>query len=112
MDDSWKTVEKEPEDVTVNGNGNVTNSHDLFGVGPTVELVPDSRHTPVNGNDHRGDEAEEPRRTLFSWAEFMAEEPAKPKHRRRKPQPATISMFEWALTLEKAREKEMVGAGR
>ena len=33
-------------------------------------------------------------------AEFMAEEPVKPKGRGRKPQSATLSMFEWALTLE------------
>ena len=40
----------------------------------------------------------------------MAEEPVKPKRRRRKVQPASTSMFEWALELE--REKEEVGAGR
>ena len=49
---------------------------------------------------------------LSSWAEFMAEEPVKPKGRGRKPQPATLSMFEWALTLEQEREGEPVGAGR
>ena len=32
--------------------------------------------------------------------------------RDRKPQPATLSMFEWALTLEQEREEEPVGAGR
>ena len=42
----------------------------------------------------------------------MAEEPVKPKGRSRKPQPATLSMFKWALTLEQEREKELVGAGR
>ena len=49
---------------------------------------------------------------LFSWAEFMAGEPVKPKGRGRKPQPAALSMFEWALTVEQEREKEPVGAGR
>ena len=52
------------------------------------------------------------KKTLFSWAEFMAEEPVKPKGRSRKPQPATASLFEWALELEQAREAEPVGAGR
>ena len=52
------------------------------------------------------------KKTLFSWAEFMAEEPIKPKGRGRKPQPATLSMFEWALTLEQQRKAEPVGAGR
>ena len=53
-----------------------------------------------------------PQQMLSSWAEFMAEEPVKPKGRGRKPQPATLSMFEWALTLEQEREGEPVGAGR
>ena len=66
---------------------------------------------PVNGNGNgHQDEAEEPQQSLFSWAEFMAEEPVKPKRRNGKPQPATISMFEWAM--EQESEKETVGAGR
>ena len=40
----------------------------------------------------------------------MAEEPVKTKGR--KPQPATASLFEWALTLEQEREAEPVGARR
>ena len=65
---------------------------------------------PVNGNGANGrhdDEAEEPQQSLFSWAEFMAE-PVKPKRKNGKPQPASLSMFEWALE----QEKETVGAGR
>ena len=80
VDDGWKLVEVEPEAVEVHGNG-------------------------ANGNGHH-DEAPEPQRTLFSWAEFMAEEPVKPKGR--KPQPAPPSLFDWALTLE----QERGGAGR
>ena len=57
-------------------------------------------------------EAEEPQQTLFSWAEFMAEEPVKPKRRKSKPQPAGMSMLEWAMELEREREKEPVGARR
>ena len=53
-----------------------------------------------------------PRQTLFSWAEFMAEEPVKPKRRSRKVQPASMSMFEWAMELEQERKKETVGVGR
>ena len=127
VDDGWKVVEIEPEAVTVNGNGNSNGHHDLFG--PTVEIVPANGHAnanghatiPANGNGHapvsgadvngHHDEASEPQRSLFSWAEFMAEEPVKPK-RSRKPQPATLSMFEWALTLERERVVEPVGAGR
>ena len=51
----------------------------------------------------------EPQQSLFSWAEFMAEEPVKPRGRSRKPQPATASLFDWALTLEWEREEEPVG---
>ncbi len=58
------------------------------------------------------DEAPEPQQSLFSWAEFMAEEPVKPKARSRKPKPATASLFEWAMELEQEREKETVAARR
>ncbi len=64
-----------------------------------------------HGNGH-SDEAPEPQQSLFSWAEFMAEEPVKSKGRGRKPQPAAASLFEWALEMEQEREEEPVGAGR
>ena len=115
VDDGWKVVEVEPEAVEVNGNG-----HHADGIGPTVELVLANGHhasgngqaaVEVNGNGH-SDEVPEPQQSLFSWAEFMAEEPVKPKGRGRKPQPAAASLFEWALTVEQEREEELVGAGR
>ena len=68
VDDGWKLVEVEPETIGVNGNGH-------HGIGPTVELVPDSgHHTNGHGNGTNGyhdDEAPEPQQSLFSWAEFM-----------------------------------------
>ena len=117
VDDGWKPVEVEPEAVAVNGNGH----HEAIPIGTTVELFPANGHrvngnghapVPVNGNGGNGhhDEAEEPQQTLFSWAEFMADEPVKSNGRKRKPQPASLSMFEWAL--EQEREEEPVGAGR
>ena len=115
VDDGWKIVEVEPETIGVNGNGHHANSNDdLFGVGPTVELVPVNGHH-ANGNGHGNgnghhEEADEPQQSLFSWAEFMAEEPVKPKGRNGKPQAVTMSMFEWAIEREK--EAEPVGAGR
>ena len=117
----WKAVEVEPEAVEVNGNGHAAN-----GIGPSVELaLGGNGHAeavvngdgkghaafPVNGNGHH-DEAPEPQQLLFSWAEFMAEEPVKPKGRSRKPQPSSPSLFDWALELEQEREEEPVGAGR
>ena len=120
VDDGWKAVEIEPEAVAVNGNGN-GHHDDLFGIGPTVELVEADGHAsgngnghapvPANGNGHHGEEPE-PQQSLFSWAEFMAEEPARPKRRNGKAQPASLSMFEWAMTQEQQREEEPVGAGR
>ncbi len=112
VDDGWKLVEVEPETIAVNGNGH----HEA--IGPTVELVPSNGrtangngHAPANGANGKGhhEEADEPQQSLFSWAEFMAE-PVKPKGRNGKPQPASMSMFEWAL--EQEREAESVGAGR
>ena len=112
-----------PEAVAVNGNG-----HHADDIGPTVELVPvnaqhangnghapppvNAQHAngnghappPVNGNGHH-DEAPEPQQSLFSWAEFMAEEPVKPKGR--KTQASSLSLFEWAV--EQEREEEPVG---
>ncbi|MYH48311.1 MAG: hypothetical protein F4081_02355 [Dehalococcoidia bacterium] len=40
-----------------------------------------------------------PQRTLFSWAEFMAQEQPEPKRPRRREAP-TLSLFEWALEQE------------
>ena len=93
--------------VEVKGNGTKGNGHhDPIGIGPTFELAPGSGHTPVDGNGkngHHDDEAPAPQRTLLSWMEFMAEQPVKRKRRKLKTQPATLSMFKWALTFEQER---------
>ena len=96
VDADWR-----PADV--NGNGH------LDALGPTVELVQVNSH---NGNGHRGD-ADEPQKSLFSWAEFLDTEPERPRSRRRKPQPASMSIFEWAFEQERERksEAELVAAG-
>ena len=103
VDDDWRLVEVEPE--AVNGNG-----HHDDGIGPTVDLVLGNGRLPVNGNGTNGhhDEALEPQQSLVSWAEFMAEEPVKPRDR--KTQTPSLSLFEWAVEME--REEEPVGAGR
>ena len=103
VDDGWQAVEVEPEALAVNGNGH----HEAIGLGPSVELVPDASHAngnghapvPVNGNE---DEADEGQPSLFSWAEFMAEPPAKPTGRRRKAPAPALSLFEWAMEQERA----------
>ena len=112
VDDDWKVVEIEPETVSVNGNGHHANGGDALGIGPTVELVMGNGHASANGNGNGrlDDEADEPQQSLFSWAEFMAEEPVKPKGRGGKTQAPSLSLFEWAV--EQEREEEPVGAGR
>ena len=102
VDDGWQAAEAEPEPVVVEVQVNGSNSN-----GHVVDPVVVS----TNGNGHQ-EEAPEPQQSLFSWAEFMAGEPVKPRGRSRKPQPATLSMFEWALEMEQEREEEPVGAGR
>ena len=122
-EDETETVEIEPEAIAVNGNGANSlprtgyggNGHHDDGVGPTVELVLSNGHAngnghaaiPANGNGRLDDE---PQQSLFSWAEFMAEEPVKPKGRGGKTQAPSLSLFEWAV--EQEREEEPVGAGR
>ena len=113
VDEGWKLVENEPEVVGANGNSNGQHADSLprtgyGGIGPTVELGLDNGHTVSgNGNGHH-DEDPEPQQSLFSWAEFMSEEPVKGNGR----QPATLSMFEWAMSMEQEREEEPVGAER
>ena len=105
VDDDCRPVEIGPEAVRADGNGH------LVAIGNTVEFIPASgRH--ANGNGHNHDEADKPEKTLFSWADFVAEEPVKPKRRSRRPKPAVASLFESALTMEQEREAEPVGAGR
>ena len=98
VDVDWRPVE-------VNGNGHNTNGnghHDALG--PTVELVAVNGR---NGNGHHED-ADEPQKSLLTWAELIAAELPKPKARRRKPQPASMSIFEWAF--EQEREAKALAA--
>ena len=99
VDEGWRPAATVPGAIAVNGNGH----HDALE--PMVELVPGIGH---HGNGHDED-ADELRRSLFSWAEFMAAEPTRPKGRKGKLQPASMSMFEWAF--EREREAELACAG-
>ena len=124
VDDGWKSVLADLKTVEVNSNGHHANGDGFDIIGPTVELavggnLPANGNgnsnghaaVPVNGNGHH-EEPAEGQQSLFSWAEFLADEPEKPKGRSRKPQPAAASLFEWALNEEQEREKGLVGAGR
>ena len=110
VDDDWRVVEIEPEAIAVNGRGANGNGHQ-DAIGPTFELVVgNGRHANGNGNGTNGhhEETPEPQQSFFSWAEFIAEEPAKP--RGRKTQAPSLSLFAWAV--EQEREEEPVGAAR
>ena len=50
----------------------------------------------------------EPQRSLFSWAEFLADTPQEPPRGRRRHEAPTLSLFEWAL--EREREAALAGA--
>ena len=89
VDEEWHAVEVEPETVEVHRNG----------TGIVVETAAANGHADV---------VEETQQSMFSWAEFMAEEPQKSARRNGKPKPATLSMFEWALSLEEEREAQTV----
>ena len=119
------TVTRPTATDTTTGIGLPRTGYD--GIGPMVELVPGNGHAngnghapiPVNslprtgyvGNGRNGhyDAADESQQSPFSWAEFMDEEPVKPKGRGGKPKPASTSLFEWAVELEQARKAEPVG---
>ena len=120
VDGDWKAVEAEPDTFEVNGNGHHSNGNEhRDGIGATVELVlGDADDANANGNGADGDgHHEEPapaegQQSLFSWAEFLTEEPVKPRGRNGKAKPAAASLFDWALEKEQEREKEPVGVGR
>ena len=98
VDEGWHTVE--PESVEVHRNGTA----------PSVEVVMANGH--LSPKEPNGAEAEELEQAVLTWAELFAEVPVKPNGRRKPPRPASLSLFEWALSVEQEREEELVDAGR
>ena len=94
VDEEWHAVEVEVEPETVEVHRN--------GTGIVVETAAANGHADL---------VEETQRSLFSWAEFLAEEPQR-QDRRGNKGAASLSLFEWALELEQEREENMAGAGR
>ena len=74
------------------------------GDGADIEMFVDGGHDGEAAN--QSSDEREARQTIFSWAEFMAEEPG--EGRGRKPKPASTSLFEWALGMEEEREAQTV----
>ena len=90
VDADWQpVVEPEPAVAAaptngVNGTGRHTNGHE-------TELV--------NGNGRHDDTPAQQQEELVSWAEFLAQVPAQPKRRRKRP-PASLPLFEWLVAQE------------
>ena len=90
VDTDWERRSPGPEPVAPLTAG---------GEEPILELV------PCGGHHGRDDQQQ----TLFSWAEFLAEQPDDPKPRGRRPQPTGPSLFDWAL--EREQQAGLVAAG-
>ena len=111
VDDGWKAVDAELESVVVEVHTNGANSLPSIGYGGNGHVV-EPELVGRNGNGHHH-EPTEGQQSLFSWAEFLAEEPAQPQGRNGKPKPPRpCPSSSAALHSEQEREKEPVGAGR
>ena len=83
VDDSWRPVEPTPEAPSIIELSRVE-------VEPAVAAIPCGHHTGVAPQQ----------RDLFSWAEFLSDEPTPTKRRRQKQAQSSASLFEWALEQE------------
>ena len=92
VDADWQRPAPEPETLVpaVPSDGEAA---------PVVELVPCANH---HGQG-------EQQQSLFSWAEFLAEQPEEAEPRGRNVQPSGPSLFDWAL--EREQEAGLVAAG-
>ena len=97
VDEGWH--ELQPEGVDAHRNG--TN-----GAGASVEVVTADGHLPAEETGEA--EAAEPEQAVLTWAELFAEVPVKRNGRRKRSQPASLSLFEWAVNLEEEREAQTV----
>ncbi|MXZ90482.1 MAG: SWF/SNF helicase family protein [Chloroflexi bacterium] len=118
VDDGWQAAVVEPEFEPLPLGSTATGHHPTVAIPSTVEAATVSNGHQTNGLTSNGNgnthqpETTEAQQSLFSWAEFLAEEPARPRGRHGKPKPAAASLFQWALDQEQEREQELVGAGR
>ncbi len=92
VDDSWRPVEPTPEPLAMPVGTTVDAKS-------TVAVIPCEHHTR-NAPEQRD---------LFSWAEFLADEPKPTNRRGRKQAQPSTSLFEWAL--EREQQSGMAAAG-
>ncbi len=92
VDDAWRPVEPTPEPSPAIDLPAVS-------VEPAVAVIPCGHHTGTAPQQ----------RDLFSWAEFLSDEPTPTKHRRQKQAQPSASLFEWAL--EREQQAGLAAAG-
>ena len=92
VDDSWRPVELTPELAAVIDLPAVS-------VEPAVTAIPCGHHVGVAPQQQ----------DLFSWAEFLSNEPTPTKRRSRKQAQPSASLFEWAL--EQEQQAGLAGGG-
>ena len=92
VDDSWRPVEPAPEPLALPVGATADAES-------TVAVIPCEHHT--------GNAPEQ--QDLFSWAEFLSDEPQPTKRRARKQAQPSTSLFEWAL--EREQQSGMAAAG-
>ena len=92
VDDSWRPVATNPEPLALPVGATVDSES-------TVAVIPCEHHT---GNAPQ-------QQDLFSWAEFLSDEPQPTKRRTRKQAQPSTSLFEWAL--EREEQSGMAAAG-
>ena len=85
VDEGWHAVEPETAEAHRNGTA------------PSIEVVAANGHLSA---DEAVAEPAEPEQEVLTWAELFAEVPAKRNGRRRRSQPASLSLFEWAVSVE------------
>ena len=100
-------VAAEAHQLLVDGDWEQPASESETSASPTSSGAEEPVLEPVPYASHHG--RIERQRSLFSWAEFMAEQPDQPKPRGRNPQPAGPSLFDWAL--EREQEAGLAAAG-
>ena len=96
VDEAWRSLEVEPEIVEASASAD-------NGTNGTVVSI------DVRATDGHAEVEEAAEQSVLTWAERFAEEPVKPNRRRKQPQPASLSLFEWAVNAEEERDEELVG---
>ena len=97
VDAEWERTEPQPAPVVALPSGAEP---------AAAAFIPCGHH---GSSETQRSPAQEQAQALFSWAEFMADQPEPPQRRARGPQPSGPSLFEWAL--EREQQAGLVAAG-